>query len=290
MMQLNIALLSKHFKSEICDIMKKVIAELERYECNILMSSFSSKYFSGAKIIYLGDIDALIEKSDMVFVVGGDGTIIHYAKESAKYGKPVFGINGGNLGFLSVCDKNEMSKIREIMEGDYSVNERIMLDVEFAGNRFMALNDVVVGRNADASVLRYSVSKNGKLVCNYTADGVIFATPTGSTAYSLSAGGPIADRNLECMLLTPICAHTLSARSMVLDIDSEALLGIKGSGNKNDKFFVSIDGEKAEQNLSENRNIKITKSKFKAKFIEPASYSFYDKVRKKLTVDLSINM
>lgn len=285
MIQLNIALLSKHFKPEICNIIKKVISELRKHECNIYMHSSSSEYFSGSGIFHFNDIDMLIERSDMVFIIGGDGTIIHYAKEAAKFDKPIFGINGGNLGFLSACEKNDLSRIHEIISGNYTVSESLMIDVEFENKHFTALNDVVVNRNANASVLKYSVEKNGKLICNYTADGIIFATPTGSTAYSLSAGGPIVDRSIECMVLTPICPHTLSVRSMVLDLSGELYLNIRNSQNKNNEFFISVDGETLKQNLNKSQTVRITKSKKKAKFIEFENYHFHDKIRKKLISD-----
>lgn len=283
---MNIALLSKHFKTNICNIIEKIISELSGYDCSVLMHSSSSEHFSSSKVICFDDNDALIRKSDIVFVVGGDGTIVHYAKEAAKFDKPIFGINGGNLGFLSACDKDEISKVHEIIEGNYLISERLMLDVEFGGKHFTALNDVVVNRNASASVLKYDVSKDKKNICSHSADGIIFATPTGSTAYSLSAGGPILDENLGCIVLTPICAHTLAARSMILNTNNEITMSIKKSQNKDDDFFISIDGETFRENLSENKTIKITKSKLKAKFIEPTNYSFYDKIRKKLVGDL----
>ncbi len=287
---MNIALLSKHFKFEICNIMQKIISELEKYECNIFMHSSADEYFSGPRVVCFDNTDDIIKKSDVIFVVGGDGTIIHYAKEAAKFDKAIFGINGGNLGFLSVCDKDELSKVNQIIAGDYLISERLMLEIEFENKHFTVLNDVVINRNADASVLKYSVSKGGKLICNYSADGIIFATPTGSTAYSLSAGGSIMDESLKCAILTPICAHTLASRSMILDMNSELQLSIQKSGNKNDEFFISIDGETYRQSLNENKSIKITKSKLRAKFIEPPNYNFYDKIRKKLIGDTTINI
>ena len=281
---MNVAILSKHFKQEICDTIRRTISELSKYECNILMHSHSSKYFSAPRIICNDDIETIIKESDIVFVVGGDGTVIHYAKEAAKFNKPVFGINGGNLGFLSACDKDDVLKTHDIIAGNYLVNERMMLDVKFGGSSFTALNDIVINRNAGASVLRYGVSKGNKTICNYSADGIIFATPTGSTAYSLSAGGPIVDRSLECIISTPICPHTLATRSMILDTDGEIYLTIQNSENKNNEFFISIDGDTFKQDLTENKIIKIKKSKLSAKFIEFKDYNFYDKIRKKLTV------
>lgn len=282
---MNIALLSKHFKAEICDIMKKIISEIWNFDCRILMQSHSSRYFTDSRIIFFDDTNVLIEKSDVVFVVGGDGTIIHYAKEAAKLDKPVFGINGGTLGFLATCEKDEMLKIQKVLRGEYSVNKRLMLEVEFKNKKIVVLNDIVVNRDVGGSVLKYNVLRDERLICSYSADGIIFATPTGSTAYSLSAGGPIADRNLECMVLTPICPHTLASRSMVLNAGGELCLSIQGSQNKNNEFFISVDGDTLKENLNENRIIKIKKSKFKAGFIELKNYNFYDKIRKKLIGD-----
>ncbi|MBR2734763.1 MAG: NAD(+)/NADH kinase [Clostridia bacterium] len=287
---MNIALLSKHFKSEICNIMKKIISALEGHECNILMHSSATKYFSGSKIIYFGHSNSVIRESDIVFVVGGDGTIIHYAKEAARFDRPVFGINGGNLGFLASCEKDEISKIDKIIAGNYLLSKRLMLEVEFGDGSFTALNDIVISRDTNSSVLKYSVLRDDKMICGYSADGIILATPTGSTAYSLSAGGPIVDKNLDCVVLTPICPHTLAARSMILDTGKEIFINMNNTGNENEEFAISVDGESNRCKVGENKIIKIKKSKLKAKFIEPIGYDFYDKIRKKLSGDITKDM
>ena len=287
---MNIALLSKHFKNDVLDIMKCIISAISGYDCSTLMLSCSSRYFDNSKIIFFDDVDALIKKSDVVFVVGGDGTIIHYAKKAAKFGKPVLGINGGNLGFLATCEKDNMLNIRQVILKDYSVEERLMLEAQWGNRCFTALNDIVVSRDTGASVLKYSVSRNENLICSYSADGIIFATPTGSTAYSLSAGGPVVDRNLECMVATPICPHTLSSRSMVLDADGELSLNIQNIQNKNNRFFISVDGETFKQKLGEKEILKIRKSKLRVKFIETESCNFYDKINKKLVNNMTINL
>ena len=159
------------------------------------------------------DIDGLKEGFDFVFVIGGDGTILKTARFYAKYQTPIFGINLGRLGFLSQSSKEDIEKsVDEILEGHFIIEDRIMLQ----SGDFSALNDFVIKGQDMGRTSRFSLKINDKFVCDYLADGIIVSTPTGSTAYGLSAGGPVLSPSLNVFEIVPICPHTLNARPIVV--------------------------------------------------------------------------
>ncbi|MDR1327862.1 MAG: NAD(+)/NADH kinase, partial [Heliobacteriaceae bacterium] len=157
------------------------------------------------------DIDNLKEGFDFVFVIGGDGTILKTGRFYAKSGTPIFGINLGRLGFLSQSSQHEIeSAVKKILNNEYKVEDRIMLK----SSNNTALNDFVIKGTYTSRTSEFSLKINGKFVCDYLADGIIVSTPTGSTAYGLSAGGPVLEPSLKAFVVVPICAHTLTARPL----------------------------------------------------------------------------
>lgn len=177
--------------------------------------------------------DALIRESDVTVALGGDGTIIHTAKRAAICGRAVLGINGGRLGFMAGLEADELERLSALIRGEYTVEKRMLLDIvvqtgEGGGTRYSALNEAVVSRGSLSRMIELEVSNRGERVARYRADGVIVATPTGSTAYSLSAGGPVIDPALRCLLLTPVCPHSLHSRSYLFDED--AVLAVRPAG------------------------------------------------------------
>ena len=209
-----------------------------------------------------------------MFVIGGDGTILKTARFFAKSQTPVFGINLGRLGFLSQASQEKLSEaVDEILDGKYYIDERIMLQ----SGENLALNDFVVKGNSHGRTSRLTLKINGKAVCDYLADGLIISTPTGSTAYGLSAGGPVLAPNLEAFAIVPICPHTLTARPLVIP-DTE-IITVSMSECENG-FVVSTDG----QNFYECKsNIDIKKSEFKAKLALLENSDFYSLLRNKLS-------
>ena len=162
--------------------------------------------------------EAFLAEADCALVLGGDGTLLRVARETAKKGIPVLGINLGTLGFLAEVEINRMDEaITKLMAGEYTTEERMMLE----GSVFhegitkgfsSALNDITINRSGSLQIIRFSIYVNDKFLCKMNADGIILSTPTGSTGYNMSAGGPIAAPGAELLILTPICAHTLNAR------------------------------------------------------------------------------
>lgn len=219
------------------------------------------------------DIDNLKNGSDFAFIIGGDGTILKAARFFAKYETPIFGINLGRLGFLSQSSEEHIeTSVNKILEGKFHVEERIMLQ----SGSHIALNDFVVKGNSHGRTAKLSLKINGKAVCDYLADGLIISTPTGSTAYGLSAGGPVLAPNLEAFVIVPICPHTLTARPLVIPDKEHITVSINDYENG---FVVSTDGQSFYKCDS---GIEIKKSEFKAKLALLDDADFYSLLRDKL--------
>ena len=219
------------------------------------------------------DIDRLESGYDFVFVIGGDGTILKAARFYAKYQTPVFGINLGRLGFLSQSSKEDIkNSVEKILNREYHTENRIMLE----SGEYIALNDIVIKGALAGRTSRFTLKINDKPVCDYLADGIIIATPTGSTAYGLSAGGPVVSPHLAAFVIVPICPHTLTARPLVVP-DSEKIT-ICGTDNSS-KYLFSADG----QEFAEfEREINIHKSKYNSKLALLDESEFYSILKNKL--------
>jgi NAD+ kinase len=190
------------------------------------------------------DEAALAEQSDILLVMGGDGSILRALHRSGGHIRPVFGINIGSLGFLTCVGSDEyLRAIDTLLSGNYLLSHRSLLDVEIAGPEGItplerALNDVTISRGERSQLVKLQASVSGAPLTEYHADGLIVATPTGSTAYSLAAGGPILMPDSGALVITPICPHVLSNRSLVISDKSGVEIGSVG----NKEVFVSIDG------------------------------------------------
>lgn len=216
------------------------------------------------------DIDELENGYDFVFVIGGDGTILKAARFYAKFKTPVFGINLGRLGFLSQSSKEDLElAVEKILNDEFITEDRIMLKC----GEYTALNDFVIKGCDSGRTSKFSLKINDKFVCDYLADGIIISTPTGSTAYGLSAGGPVLAPSLNAFVIVPICAHTLTARPIVV-LDTEKIT-VCTEG----KAFVSADGQ---ESFEVDNDICIVKSEFDAKLALLNGTEFYSVLRNKL--------
>jgi NAD+ kinase len=190
--------------------------------------------------------DLMASEADVLLVLGGDGTLLSVARSMGSARTPILGINLGSLGFLTEIPMKEMySTLEAILSGQYTIDERTRLRVSVLRGdretlRHDVLNDIVINKSALARILNIDVSINGAYINTYRADGLILSTPTGSTAYSLSAGGPIMAPNVGGFVLTPICPHTLSNRPLVLPQESAVEVGIR---NSTEDVYVTIDGQ-----------------------------------------------
>lgn len=220
--------------------------------------------------------DELYSLADVIITIGGDGTIIRYAKRAAVDNKPVLGINAGRMGYLANIEQNELSLISKLKTGEYCVEDRMMLNVAVYENgklinTYNALNDAVITSGFISRIIDISVSVSCDTI-NYLADGLIVSTPTGSTAYSMSAGGPIIDPSTESICITPICSHSLSAKPILLGADKEICL--RSFSKKRAEIYLTVDGRKV-TNVKPFTEIKITKSENTVKLIRLNERSFY---------------
>jgi NAD+ kinase len=234
---------------------------------------------------YAADEDAIIS-SDAVLVFGGDGTVLSTSRLCAPLGTPMMGVNLGRFGFLNdVAPEALASAIQKLLEGKYSIEEKLMIRADIVRDdvcRFsaIALNEVVVSHGSFLRVLQLSMSINGKYLTTYAADGIIIATPTGSTAYSLSAGGPLVHPDVETLLITPICAHTLTTRALMIPSAHEVSVVVDNS--EEDGTRVTLDGQLVLPTDAGDR-IVVRRTPYSAKIILlDDSVSFYDKLQSKL--------
>lgn len=225
-----------------------------------------------------------LSKADILVCFGGDGTILHAAKDAEVYDVPILGVNTGSVGFMAELEYSELSQLGKLASGRYAVETRMMLDVRVVrdGREIfsdIALNDAVVTKGAVARVVDLSVYGDKVLISDFAGDGVILSTPTGSTAYSMAAGGPIVEPTAENIIFTPICAHALHAKSFVLD--SQRLVSVQLSKNGRKTAFLSVDGGKAVRLLGGDR-VEITRSNHQTRLVKLTGRSFYEILSHKL--------
>ena len=191
--------------------------------------------------------DELYKIADYIVTIGGDGTIIRYSKRAALDGTPVVGINAGRMGYLANIEQNEYTLLSKLKTGEFSIEKRMMLKIRVVENgktigTYTALNDAVVSSGYIARIIDINASVDGEGI-TYYADGLILSTPTGSTAYSMAAGGPIVDPTTECMCLTPVCSHSLSAKPIIIGADRTVRL--KAYSKKRADIYLMVDGRRA---------------------------------------------
>lgn len=229
-------------------------------------------------------VEEMLRAANMIVVLGGDGSILEISEKAATHGLPVLGINLGHLGFLTTLERDEVLKLTELARGNYTIDERMMASVRITDNsvshEFYALNDITVTSVSRAKIGSFNVSCNEKTNINFKADGVVISTPTGSTAYSLSAGGPVIDTSTELFCMTPLCPHSLTSRPIVFSGDSVITVSGKTGGAVSD-VFVTSDGRSGVQ-ISENARITIRRSDCKMKLVRIGSDGFFDILSKKM--------
>ena len=247
---------------------------------------------------HFGDLDVnftdeytAVSLCDIIIAIGGDGTIIHAAHFAAEYDKPILGINAGRLGFLAGLEKQELNLLERLFDGKYYTDKRMMLKVKhYSDNKvigeYRCLNDCIIARGSSLRLCEISTTYNKGKINNFKADGIIVATPTGSTAYSLSAGGPVVDTAIESLILTPICTHSLFTRSMIFQSDSVIRLEVKNHSVSMPVF--SCDGNTG-ISLNEGDYLTIEKSDKVTKLINIKSDSFADIFSQKLIERYSDN-
>lgn len=242
-----------------------------------LDGSHREAFVQGAKKISENDYSLI----DVILVIGGDGTLLSVAKTAVQLNVPVVGINSGRLGFLSEIEKDEIEDgINKLLEGDYVIEERMLLRTSLDDRETIALNDVVVTRaNATLKILDLDVYIDDEYVDDFKADGIIVSTPTGSTAYSLSAGGPIVDPSLDSMIITPICPHKMYSRTII--VPPEKNVRVKCKTSIDNDAVVAADSEILGKLLC-NESVTIGVAQQKFKLIRFKGYKFFGVLHNKL--------
>ena len=229
-------------------------------------------------------VDEALRGAGMLVCFGGDGTILHAAKSAQAHRVPVLGVNLGSVGFMAELECAELGLLELAVQGKYRLEERMMLDVAVRRegrviHKDVALNDAVVTKGAMARIIDLEVRANGVLVGSFSGDGIVVSTPTGSTAYSMSAGGPIVEPTSESIAVTPICPHALYARSYILD--RGRLVTVSPGEHSRRTAYLSVDGSKAFR-LADHDRVEIRRSRSKARLVRLTDRSFYTILNQKL--------
>lgn len=241
-----------------------------------------TKAFAGSKVI---QSYADLEGIDVLFVLGGDGTILTIASECAKRGVKIIGINYGHMGFLAEFEREKLDEaIALVSGGNYKTQRRSMLEISCGEERFFALNDLVIQRSTNGKYFSNTVNLHaeidGATVDNFSSDGIIVSTPTGSTAYSLSAGGSVLAPDINAFILTPVCAHSLHSRPVVYGDNSTLEIS---PINAKEPLVLIVDGREAGL-LQINQTVTVRKSAHTVEFITRNDKNFFNKLLLKLNI------
>lgn len=253
-------------------------------EAKICLAFEVDKSFALPQGVPLFDLQEELRTADALICFGGDGTILHTSKAAARHGIPILGVNIGTVGFMAELESGEMGLLSRLATDDYQIDERMTLYVRLLHEgrviyRDIALNDAVITKGAVARVIQPSVWLDGVKAMSFSGDGIIAATPTGSTAYSMSAGGPIVEPQADNIILTPICAHNLQPRSLIAAPERKVEIQI-GRVNKRNAF-LSVDGGRA-MRVYGGDSVLIEAGNQKIKLIKLKETSFFDIVISKL--------
>ncbi len=279
MMQKKVLLLPNLTKHNTAELLPQIIRQLAACGCQPMALSEYGERFGG---LQTGELEPLLAECDLVLTVGGDGTILHGAKHAMRYDKPLLGINAGRLGYLAQIEPDELDFLGRLAEGDYAIQERMLLEIQVGGRGplLYALNDAVITRGDTARLLDLVISGKNGPIATCRADGLIFATPTGSTAYSLSAGGPVVAPGISTILMTPICPHSLNDRSILFPPDVELRICCRFSGGS-DRAALNIDGERA-ASLDGKTEVRIRRAEKVARFVQFPEKNFTEILSQKL--------
>ena len=239
--------------------------------------------FELPKDLHFSRLDRELPGADAIICFGGDGTILHTAKAATRRNIPILGVNIGTMGFLAELESSEIGRISQLASRDYKLDPRMMLDVTIQRDRDIVfhdicLNDVAITKGAVARIVYLSVECDGVQALSCGSDGIIVSTPSGSTAYNLSAGGPIVEPDARNMIITPICAHDMASRCIVTS--DRRVITVRMTQNARRNAFASVDGGKAVR-LNLGDTVTIRRSKLETKLIKLNDRSFYDVVNAK---------
>lgn len=266
-----------------------VAQKLQSYGCEVITPAYNREKIARHRFVKdkleltFVSQDAMYSEAELLIILGGDGTILEASRRAAMRKIPILGINLGHLGYMAELELDELDLLDGLFNGQYTEEKRSMISVEILDESktriaSFALNEAVI-RGGSSRIVDLEMSEGGELITNYRADGLIVATPTGSTAYSMSAGGAIADPRINCLCVTPICSHSLTARPLVFP--DSAVLEIKNTCQREKMLYVTVDG-RINYELYRGNVVRITRSPMETTLIRLKNYSFYRKLRAKM--------
>lgn len=279
----NIGLIAKSDSEQALYTLRQLLHFLQRRDVNVILDRELAHVLPEAGL-QAGSHAQMGAACDLVIVVGGDGCLLGAARSMARYGVPVLGVNRGRLGFLTDILPTEIeTRVGQVLAGDYVAEQRFLLDMEVRRGKSVvgegsALNDVVLLSGESVHMIEFELHIDGLFVYTQRSDGLILSTPTGSTAYALSGGGPIMHPKLDAIVLVPLNPHTLTSRPLVVDGNSEIRIRIHGSRVRP---LVSCDGTEGVR-LQEYDEIRVRKKPHRLKLIHPPGHDFYEACRSKL--------
>ena len=278
----SVGIVSKPIKDAVCSIVPPLVAWLRERKIEFFTDTETQKCLGSPEAGV--PRDALGAKVDLLIVLGGDGTLLSVARALGGRSVPVLPVNLGGLGFLTSVTREELyPALEQVLAGKHATSERMMLEAEVVrkgatAKRQTALNDAVVNKAARARMLDFDLYVNRAHVARYRADGLIVATPTGSTAYSLAAGGPIVHPEVDALLITPICPHMLTNRPLVVPDTARLEIDIAAA---EEPVYLTLDGQTGYQLEPEDR-VAVTKSPSHVVFVRPPEKTYFEVLRSKL--------
>ncbi len=286
---LKIALITNFNISEKANAAMAVANRLLTRDCEILIAAFHKEklgrmHKTGERVRFL-PLESLYAQADIIIVLGGDGTILEAARRASVRETPILGINLGRLGYMAELELNDLPLLDRLFDGSYTLENRSMMRVELLSKNgelrsfCYALNDAVISNGSVSRLVELELFEGGELVTAYRADGLIVATPTGSTAYSMSAGGSIVDPRVACFCVTPICPHSFVARPLIFSDSS--MLKIRNVCVREKMLYLTVDG-RMNFELHLNQTVRITKAAISTKLIRVKNCGFYKRLRNKM--------
>lgn len=262
--------------SQVCEILNSLGVSVK------MQSEYKEIFVSES--IEFGEIETLVPLCDNIIVIGGDGTILKCAGIATKYNKAILGINCGRLGFMATLEYDRLESLKDFIDGKYTISRRMMLDAFISKGGVLtkagtALNDIVLSKSSHCTIADFTIYRENQAVSSLRADGVIFSTPTGASAYSLSAGGPLIEPDISCIEVTQICPHSLFARSMIFSSDVTLMASCVSSDKHS--ATLSIDGDLAYQ-LDIKDRLHIRRSETSLDIITLDDDSFFKSINSKL--------
>jgi NAD+ kinase len=278
-----VGIISRPRREDVAIVVPPLVNWLQAHGAQVVCDSETGDCL-GSRDVQTRKREELPGSTDLLIVLGGDGTLLSAARLSVNHGVPILAVNLGGMGFLTTVSHDDMySDLEEIFNGRHSVSERVMLEAEIVRGgaavwRQIALNDAVLNKAALARIMDVDLRVDDEMVTTYKADGLILSTPTGSTAYSLAAGGPIVYPSVEAFVITPICPHTLTNRPLVIPDSGTIEVNFK---SEDDAVFLTLDGQIGIE-LARSDRVRMRKAAKKLLLVRPARKSYYEILRSKL--------